>query len=127
LALGRWLSHRPIVLHDGGRPIRDFVYIRDVARALAQVGVRGHVPAVLNIGAGRGYSIAAVVEQLGWLLGTRLQTEYGDPRSADIPTSVLDVSMARRALDFEPQYSLRDGLIETLTRLGITTQIAELR
>ncbi len=127
LALGRWLNHQPILLRDGGRPIRDFVYIGDVARALARVGVRGTVPSVLNIGLGIGHSLTAVVDELGCLLGTRLDIEYGDSRREDIPTSVLDVSLARRALDFEPQYSLRDGLTDTLRRLGIVPQIAELR
>jgi UDP-glucose 4-epimerase len=123
LALGHWLHRRPVLLRDGGRQIRDFIYIADVARALAQVGVRDTVPAILNIGSGLGCSIKAVVEQLGDLLGTHLEIQHGDLRKVDIPTSVLDISLARETLGFDPRFTLRDGLIETLNFHGITPQV----
>jgi UDP-glucose 4-epimerase len=127
LALGHWLNHRPILLRDGGRPIRDFIYVGDVARALAQAGIRGNVPAILNIGFGMGHSLKAVVDQLADLLGSRPETCLADPRGVDIPTSVLDISMARETLGFEPRYSLRAGLIETLRSHGISPLVTELR
>jgi UDP-glucose 4-epimerase len=114
LAIGHLLRNEPIPLRDSGRPVRDFIYIDDVSRALALVGVAEHVPPILNIGSGIGYSIRQVVELLEYISGKPVTMVSREMRKVDIPISVLDVSMARDSLGFEPMCSLREGMIKTL-------------
>ncbi|HEY8096834.1 MAG TPA: NAD-dependent epimerase/dehydratase family protein, partial [Methylobacter sp.] len=125
LAIGHLTKNEPILLRDSGRPIRDFIYIDDVSRALALAGIAEHAPSILNIGSGIGYSIRQVVDLLEDLIGKTVATVSGEMRKVDIPISVLDVSMASDSLGFEPMSSLREGMIKTLQNHKIPVLSAE--
>jgi UDP-glucose 4-epimerase len=120
IAIGKIIDGAPILLRAGGAPIRDFIFIDDVSRALVRVGVAEKVPAVLNLGTGEGHSLVGVVRCLEELLGRTLATTDGPLRKADIPTSVLDVSLIHRSLGFAPTTSLEDGLASTLHHWNVT-------
>jgi len=121
IAIGNVLDGLPVLLRGAGSPVRDFIYIDDVARALATVGGDAKAPAVMNLGTGAGSSLARVVATLEELLGRRVATESGPLRRVDIPVSVLDVSMGRDRLGIVSTTSLRDGLRLTLEHHGIRT------
>lgn len=114
IAIGKIVQGKAILLRASGAPIRDFIFIEDVSRALALVGLAASVPPVLNLGTGVGHSLGSVVQILEDLLGRNLSTIDGPLRKADIPTSVLDVSLIGRSVGFEPTTSLRDALELTL-------------
>lgn len=114
IAIGRILSGEPILLRAGGSPIRDFIYIDDVSRALVRAGVAERVPPVMNLGTGEAHSLGAVVQALEQLTGRHLLTTDGPLRKVDIPTSVLDVTLIRRSIGFEAATSMLDGLERTL-------------
>jgi UDP-glucose 4-epimerase len=119
IAIGKIIAGQPILLRAGGAPIRDFVYIDDVSRALVLAGVVDGVPPVLNLGTGEGHSLVAVVRALEDLLGRRLETTDAPPRKADIPTSVLDVALIGQRMGFAPTTPLREGLDATLRHWGV--------
>lgn len=119
IAIGKIITSEPILLRAGGTPIRDFIFIDDVSRALVLAGVAEHVPPVLNLGTGEGQSLRAVVQTLEDLLGRRLSTADGPLRKSDIPTSVLDVSLIRGSVGFAPTISLRQGLESTLRHWAV--------
>lgn len=123
LAIGHLLKEEPVLLRDAGRPVRDFIYIDDVTQALHQLATRDHAPTVMNIGSGIGYALHQVVTEVEELIGRRLQVVAGDPRRADIPVSVLDVSLAARRLGFRAAFPLRDGLRRTLRHYGIGAEV----
>jgi UDP-glucose 4-epimerase len=114
IAIGKIMAGEPILLRAGGAPIRDFIFIDDVSRALVLAAVVEGVPPVLNLGTGEGHSLVAVVRALEELLGRRLETANAPLRKADIPTSVLDVSLIARSVGFRPATPLREGLASTL-------------
>jgi UDP-glucose 4-epimerase len=41
------------------------------------------------------------------------EPEFAEPRSGELQRSVLDASLAKRELGWEPQHSLDEGLAET--------------
>ena len=114
IAIGKIIEGEPILLRAGGSPIRDFIYIDDVARAMVHAGFADVVPPVMNLGTGEGHSLAEVVGALAEMTGRRLETVDGPLRKADIPTSVLNVSLIREAVGFAPRTALREGLELTL-------------
>jgi UDP-glucose 4-epimerase len=119
IAIGKVISGEPILLRAGGTPVRDFVFIDDVTRALVLAATAHGAPPVMNLGTGEGHSLAAVVQVIGDLVGRSLPTVDGPLRKADIPTSVLDVSLIRRCLGFSANVSLRRGLELTLHHWGV--------
>ncbi len=121
IAIGHMIKNEPVLLRDSGRPIRDFIYIDDVSRALTLAGIVENAPSILNIGSGKGYSLKQVVELLKEITGNHVLTVSGELRKADIAESVLDVSLAQNDLTFEPQFSMYDGLVRMLRYHGVHT------
>lgn len=104
----------PLVFEDG-RQRRDFVHVRDVARAfrlaMQSPAAPGHV---INIGSGHSYSIAQVAELLAEAMDLpRLMPQIiGKARSGDIRHCFADISKARSLLGYAPEHLLEDSLDE---------------
>ena len=118
LVIGKFLKQRAdgtsITITGDGTQTRDFTHVRDVVRAniLAaeseQVG-RGEV---LNIGAGKNASINRIAELIGGPI------EY-IPARIEPHDTLADNSLARTLIDWEPQVSLEDGIMELKGLFGI--------
>lgn len=104
----------PMIFEDG-RQRRDFVHVRDVARAfrlaLEKSRVTGHV---INVGSGQSYSVAEVASLLAEAMDAPdLQPEIlNKARSGDIRNCFSDISKARELLGFEPEHRLETTLGE---------------
>jgi nucleoside-diphosphate-sugar epimerase len=104
------LTGVPAVLHGGGRDVRDYVGLADVAGAfLASAVTPFPEPRVLNIGSGVGRSTADVLEAVSRVLGT-------EPRADAVPSPrepgrlVLSADRARAELGFDPRTDFDAGL-----------------
>ncbi|MGW5612957.1 NAD-dependent epimerase/dehydratase family protein [Streptomyces sp. NPDC003877] len=93
---------------------RDFVDVRDVARAAALAATApGPLPPVLNIGGGRAVPVRDLVRTLADLAGFRgriEETSTGSARSAPVSWQCSDVSAAEEALGWRPARTLTDAL-----------------
>ncbi|GHH80379.1 hypothetical protein GCM10018793_35420 [Streptomyces sulfonofaciens] len=96
---------------------RDFVDVRDVARAVAYaVTAPGPLPGVLNIGGGRATPVRDLVRGLADRAGFRGRIEEnaagaaGSARSAEVSWQCSDITAAGRALGWRPVHTLDDAL-----------------
>ncbi|PMQ01790.1 MAG: UDP-glucose 4-epimerase [Dictyoglomus sp. NZ13-RE01] len=105
-------GERPIIFGDGNQT-RDFVYVKDVAKANLLALERGDNE-ILNISTGKPTSINELVEIMNKIMNTSLKPIYSDPRKGDIVHSYLDNRKALKVLGWRPEYSLEDGLREAV-------------
>lgn len=103
----------PLILGDG-RQTRDFVHVRDVAKAVIAALERGLRNEVLNIASGRPTSILELAELVTEMAGLNFEPVFDKPRPGDIRHSYADISKARELLGFQPSTSLREGVRELL-------------
>ncbi|MEE2860629.1 MAG: NAD-dependent epimerase/dehydratase family protein [Pseudomonadota bacterium] len=101
----------PTIFEDGEQK-RDFVHVRDVARAfrlaLESEAANGHV---INVGSGHAYSVSQVARLLAQAMGSDLQPEIlGKFRAGDIRNCFADITKAQNLLGFTPQHRLEDSL-----------------
>ena len=97
----------PRIFGDGSQT-RDYVYAGDVARAtLAAAGQDG---GVFNVGTGRETSVVELYDACRRVAGSSLDAEPAPARLGELQRSVLDVSLARRELGWQPEVSLDEGL-----------------
>ena len=104
----------PLVFEDGEQK-RDFVHVRDVARAFRLAYERPEARGELfNIGSGQAYTISGVARLLAGAMNLpHLQPEIlGKSRSGDIRNCFSDITKARDLLGFEPKHRLEDSLDE---------------
>lgn len=109
----RLLNHKPPLINEDGNQKRDFVNVRDVARA-CRLALECDAAAdqVFNIGSGQPVSIAEVAERIAAVLGKRdLSPEITNRyRAGDVRHCFADISHARDVLGYGPQISFNEGL-----------------
>ena len=84
--------------------------IRAVAATLAAAQ---HAGGVLNIGTGVETSVLELYERIQKVSGAEREPEFAEGRPGELQRSVLDATLARRELGWEPGHSLDEGLAET--------------
>ncbi|MFE1291146.1 NAD-dependent epimerase/dehydratase family protein [Streptomyces sp. NPDC058751] len=93
---------------------RDFVDVRDVARAaVAAATVPGPLPRVLNIGSGKAVPVRDLVDGLARVAGFRGRVEEnggGSARSGEVSWQCSDITAAGEALGWRPVLTLDDSL-----------------
>ena len=100
----------PKIFGDGTQT-RDYVYVGDVVAAT--LGAAGHAGGVLNVGTGVETSVVELYERIQRVAGVEREPEFAEARPGELQRSVLDASLAKRELGWEPQHSLDEGLAET--------------
>ncbi|MDT4944091.1 MAG: UDP-glucose 4-epimerase [Pseudonocardiales bacterium] len=106
------MTGEPMMLVDGGRVVRDFVYVDDVVTAILATMDLAEDIAVLNVGSGVGTSIAEVVRLVTAVTGLTVPTFMEDTRPFDVRPSVLDIRELQRRVAFVPT-TLENGLERT--------------
>ena len=101
------------VIYGDGKQTRDFVYVKDVARAnlLALNKGRGET---INISTGMQTSVSELLAQLAGILKWAGGTIYAPARPGDIYASCLANQKAKRILGWQPRYELKEGLEDML-------------
>jgi len=102
----------PVVIWGDGSAVRDFAFSRDVAEGVILAlyhGTKGQP--FLNLGSGVAVTICELVETLRGFLDFNYQFDVSKP--SGFPKRVMDISLAREVLGYDPSTSLRDGLKET--------------
>src|SRR4051795_11019568 len=98
---GRLLNGKPPVIFEDGQQRRDFVHVRDVARAcglaLEGDGVDGQV---VNVGSGNSFTVCEIAERLaGVVVGGEIDPQIaGKYRVGDIRHCFADISLAAETL-----------------------------
>ena len=114
-------------INGDGEYIRDYVYVKDVAKAcllsiknmvklaeLKKVRETDKVFNAFNIGTGRGISVNQLYSHLQEAIGFEQKAHFGPPRAGDLRKNVLDAHLAEQVLEWKAQYGLSDGLMETV-------------
>lgn len=101
----------PVVVWGDGSAIRDFAFSKDVAEGTILALYFGTKSGFVNLGSGRGYSIKELVETLHSFLDFNYVFDTNKP--SGFPRRVMDISLARELIDYNPTTSLAEGLKET--------------
>lgn len=106
---------QPVVYGDGNQ-IRDFVYVKDVVKALILASnVKGINEEIFNVGTGKAWKVNVLIEILNELLKTDIKPKYVEnPVSGYLYSHQADTTKAEKLLGFKAKYTLKDGLKETI-------------
>ncbi len=113
----RMLEGLPVTIHGDGQQTRDFVFVRDVARAvLAAFAVPGLL--TVHVSSGRATTVSEVFRAVAHQTGYRREPEFAPAREGDIRHSVLSNERAAALLGWSPAWSLSKGIAETVTSMA---------
>jgi len=111
---------RPPVIRSDGTLIRDYLYIPDAVagylRLAEHMGTAGVAGEAFNFGTNDPKSVMEVVQTIIEVSNQpTLQPRVLGEAENEIQAQYLDSNKAKRLLDWAPQYSLREGLRETVS------------
>ena len=112
----RLLSGGPVLIFGDGEQERDYVYVKDVARANL-LALRRAEGRSVNIGTGRATSVNRLFAVLTKAAGLRVRAERRPARPGELFRSCLNVSLAAECLGWAPRHDLEEGLRETFLHI----------
>jgi UDP-glucose 4-epimerase len=119
--IARWAAAlaggEPIILHGDGRQTRDFIYVEDVAAAVA-AAAESALSGTFNIGTGRETALIDLLAGMECVSGQPAARVMQPHRQGDIARSVLKSARANRLLGWNAETSLHEGLVRTFTWAG---------
>lgn len=115
----RLLAGQALTAFGDGRQTRDYVFVKDVARANVAAATRPLPPAgrlddrACNIGTGVPTSVLELAATLQRASGTALPVTHAPARPGEQQRSFVRIEKAGRVLGWKPDVSLEAGLRET--------------
>tara|TARA_B100000123_G_scaffold147628_1_gene109082 strand:+ start:13005 stop:14000 length:996 start_codon:yes stop_codon:yes gene_type:complete len=98
----------PVTVWGDGSAIRDFAYSSDIAKGTILALYYGTNGSYVNLGSGKGYSIKELIETLAQFLD--FNYEFDTSKPSGFPRRVMDISLAKKIINYKPEISLVDGL-----------------
>jgi dTDP-L-rhamnose 4-epimerase len=110
----RLINDNPPLIFEDGNQKRDFVNVKDVARACRLAMENPKVKNTsINIGSGQSYTIREIASMLASVLNKDIEPVLtGKYRVGDIRHCFADISYAKKILGYSPKITLNDGLKE---------------
>ncbi len=98
-----------VVVWGTGKPMREFLHVDDLARALVLLMQEYECAEAINVGTGRDCTIAELSETMKDVVGYSGKIRFDASKPDGTPRKVLDISRIS-ALGWKPQYTLQEGL-----------------
>ena len=114
--IGQMKRNQTVSIYAKGISTRDYTYVKDVVRAIE---ICIDLPALnteINIGTGIETDSLDLAHLIANLMSKPLNIKYEPPRKIDtISRRCLDISKAKKFLNWEPEYNLEKGIKEFLS------------
>ena len=100
-------------------PKRDYLFISDLVDAILKAVAPKKGARIFNIGSGRSYSVAELIQIIQGIRKTDLEIiSSAERRKDEIMDTVADISRAYRDLGWRPKVGLEDGLRSVLAQMS---------
>jgi GDP-L-fucose synthase len=108
------LSNAPeIMIWGSGSPLREFLYVDDLARALVLLMEHYSGEEMINVGSGVEVSIAALANTISDVVGYAGKIRFDHSKPDGTPRKLLDSGRMHALLGPTPMINLKDGLRKT--------------
>lgn len=103
-------GEQPVIYGDG-KQTRDFIYVRDVARACMIAMDAKKNCDVFNVGTGKSFSLNQIVEILNSAIGKSIEPKYVDmPIKNYVADTLADTKKSKKEIGFDAEYTLEEGI-----------------
>jgi UDP-glucose 4-epimerase len=107
------LKHKsPTVYGDGGQT-RDFTYVKDVVQANIRA-MESKAQGVFNVAYCKQIDLNELASLIMEITGIVVPLVYEPVRTGDVRDSLADITRAKHAFGYAPEYTVKTGLMETI-------------
>jgi len=117
LFMNSLLFDKDAVIYGDGEQTRDFTFVENAVQANIRALFTTNKEAlnrVYNVAVGEGSSVNDLYETIASIAKSSKKPVYVNERKGDIRNSLADISQARKFLDYNPRYKLKEGLAITI-------------
>lgn len=102
-------------INGDGQQTRDFTFVQNAVQANVRAFFAKDeaVNEVFNVAYGERISLNTLWENLKSISGVDIAAAYGPPRQGDVRDSLANIEKARKLLEYNPLFSVREGLQQT--------------
>ena len=104
-------GENPVRVWGDGSAIRDFAYSKDIAYGTILALYYGTEGKYINLGSGIGITIKNLLETMSKFI--EFKYEFDTSKPSGFPRRIMDISLAKKKIMYNPNTSLYDGLKET--------------
>lgn len=104
--LEKAVNNEPLEILGQGEGKRDYIYLKDVCRAIKCAVMNEERSGIYNIGSGVGVSNKEVAEKMIKIFGSKSQMNIKKDSPSDTSNIVLDVEKAKQELNFFCKYTM---------------------
>lgn len=108
-------NEKYIEVWGDGTPTREFIHVKDAARAIIIATQKYNDPDPMNIGSGEEISIKDLVELLAKIMRYKGEIRWNTTKPNGQPRRLLDISKAEEKCNFRSKIPLEKGLKETIS------------
>lgn len=108
----RIFSNQALTIYGDGSQTRDFLNVKDVARANLLAATKNTESNVYNLGSGSSITINRLAEMMQEIAKCNSSIEYAPERSFDVKHCKAQTEQAGALLGFRPLVGLEEGLME---------------
>ncbi|MBI2281254.1 MAG: SDR family oxidoreductase [Bacteroidetes bacterium] len=110
------LNNKSPYINGDGEQSRDFTFVENVVQAnikamFTDKGVKGKV---MNIAFGGRTTINDLFYNIRNIVGNKVEPIYREERKGDVRDSLADISLAKELIDYNPDFSIEEGLEITI-------------
>ncbi|HEY9273112.1 GDP-L-fucose synthase [Achromobacter sp.] len=106
---GREAGQESVAIWGTGTPLREFLYVDDLAQACVMLMEHPQAEGIYNIGAGQDISIADLARLVARVVGYEGNIVYDNSKPDGTPRKLMD-SARMQALGWKPEISLTHGI-----------------
>ncbi len=105
-------NNKPPTINGDGEQTRDFTFVDNAVQANIRAFFASDkaVNEVFNVACGSRISLNELWNSLRTISGSDLNANYGPPRAGDVRDSLANIDKAHTLMDYQPQFSVEDGL-----------------
>jgi GDP-L-fucose synthase len=107
-------DENPFVVWGSPDVVRDFLYVKDVAKGVLLVLEKGESMRPYNLGYGTTITIGEIVNTVLKVAGKNPKVEWDNTKPTTIPFRSCSTERIQKELGFKPKYTFEEGLIETI-------------
>jgi len=112
--LSKTREGKPLTIFGDGKQTRDFIFVKDVAKANILVATHpAAVGEIFNIATGKENSIEQLVNLIKQVSAKESQVIYAAPRAGEVKYSRANIEKAQRLLGYNPETDFKEGLLLT--------------
>jgi dTDP-glucose 4,6-dehydratase len=113
------LNEQPLTIHGDGSQTRSLCYVEDLVEGLWRL-LSSDLTGPVNLGNPEEVTMGELARLVRKLVGSSSEIEHVERPVDDPSVRCPDISLARRALGWEPQVSLEEGLARTIEWARLT-------